>query len=157
MERKAAIRIEVDDLGGAAIRALLEEHLRNMREVSPPDSVHALDLDALKASDVTFWTAWEGNQLVGCGALKELDSGHGEVKSMRTAGYRRGYGVGRTMLAHIIAIAQSRSYRRLSLETGSMEAFRPARSLYETSGFSYCEPFDDYTDDPNSVYMTMLL
>lgn len=157
MERNSTIRIEIDDLGGAAIRALLEEHLRNMYEVSPPDSVHALDLDALQRPDITFWSAWEDDHLVGCGALKELDPRHGEVKSMRTAASHRQRGVGTMMLAHMIAVARSRSYERLSLETGSMEAFRPARTMYEKTGFSYCEPFGDYVADSNSVFMTMCL
>ena len=157
MEQRSAIRVGIDDLDGSAVRGLLEEHVRNMYEVSPPGSVHALDLDGLKGPDITFWSAWEGDQLVGCGALKELDSAHGEVKSMRTVTSQRGRGVAKTILAHIIAVARSRSYERLSLETGSMDAFRPARTLYEKYGFSQCGPFGDYIDDPNSVYMTMYL
>jgi putative acetyltransferase len=146
--------IQVDDLSGPAIRALLEEHLRNMHELSPPESVHALDLAALRKPEITFWTAWVHGELWGCGALKALDPIHGEVKSMRTASTRRRCGVGRAMLEHIIAVARTRSYSRLSLETGSMEAFAPARRLYESFGFTYCEPFADYAADPNSVFMT---
>lgn len=149
--------IQIDDLAGSEIRTLLEEHLRNMYELSPPESVHALDLAALRSSEITFWTAWSQGELLGCGALKALDPTHGEVKSMRTALARRRTGVGRAMLEHIIAEARSRSYARLSLETGSMEAFAPARRLYESFGFTYCAPFADYTEDPNSVFMTRTL
>jgi putative acetyltransferase len=148
------MRIQVDDLSGTQIRALLEEHLRNMHELSPPESVHALDLAALRKPEITFWTIWSQGELWGCGALKALDPAHGEVKSMRTAAARRRQGVGRAMLEHIIAVARTRSYARLSLETGSMDAFAPARRLYESYGFSYCGPFADYTADPNSVFMT---
>jgi putative acetyltransferase len=149
--------IRVDDLAGPEICALLEEHLRNMYELSPPESVHALDLAALRRPEITFWTAWEGGALLGCGALKELDPAHGEVKSMRTASTHRREGVGRAMLEHIIAEARARNYVRLSLETGSMAAFLPARRLYESFGFTYCAPFADYTDDPNSAFMTRTL
>jgi putative acetyltransferase len=149
--------IRVDDLTGPEIRALLEEHLRNMHELSPPESVHALDLAALRRPEITFWTAWDGRTLLGCGALKGLDPTHGEVKSMRTASAHRRKGVGRAMLEHIIAEARARSYRRLSLETGSMAAFLPARRLYESFGFAHCGPFADYAEDPNSVFMTRTL
>jgi putative acetyltransferase len=149
--------IRLDDLTGPEIRALLEEHLRNMYELSPPESVHALDLAALRRPEITFWTAWADGALVGCGALKELDPTHGEVKSMRTASAHRREGVGRAMLEHIIAEARARNYVRLSLETGSMAAFLPARRLYENFGFTYCAPFADYTDDPNSAFMTRTL
>ena len=149
--------IRVDDLAGPEIRALLEEHLRSMHELSPPESVHALDLAALRRPEITFWTAWSDGTLVGCGALKELDPAHGEVKSMRTAMSQRRSGVGRAMLEHIVAEARSRTYARLSLETGSMDAFLPARRLYESFGFSYCAPFADYAEDPHSVFMTRTL
>jgi len=149
-----AMLIQVDDLSGPEVRALLEEHLRNMHDLSPPESVHALDLGALRKPEITFWTAWSEGTLLGCGALKALDSAHGEVKSMRTSLPSRRTGVGRAMLEHIIAIARTRSYARLSLETGSMDAFAPARRLYESFGFTYCGPFADYTADPNSVFMT---
>lgn len=149
--------IRVDDLAGPEIRALLEEHLRSMHELSPPESVHALDLAALRRPEITFWTAWSNGALLGCGALKELDPAHGEVKSMRTADAHRRTGVGRAVLEHIIAVARTRSYARLSLETGSMEAFLPARRLYESFGFGYCAPFGDYAEDPNSVFMTRTL
>ena len=149
--------IRVDDLSGPEIRALLEEHLRSMHELSPPESVHALDLAALRKPEITFWTAWSGDELLGCGALKALAPAHGEVKSMRTAPAKRRGGVGRAMLEHIIAEARARSYTRLSLETGSMDAFLPARRLYESFGFACCAPFADYTEDPNSVFMTRAL
>ena len=146
--------IQVDDLAGPEIRALLAEHLRNMQELSPPESVHALDVTALRRPEITFWAAWSRGELMGCGALKALDPTHGEVKSMRTVSARRRTGVGRAILEHIVREARTRSYARLSLETGSMQAFAPARRLYETFGFTYCGPFADYAADPNSVFMT---
>lgn len=148
------MRIKLDDLSGSEIRALLEEHLRNMHELSPPESVHALDIAKLQQPDVTFWTVWEGGELLGCGALKELDPKHGEVKSMRTAAAHRRKGVARKMLEHIIHEAKLRSYARLSLETGSQKDFEPAQKLYASFGFVYCSPFADYEEDPNSVFMT---
>ena len=151
------MRIELDDLSRPEIHALLNEHLRNMYELSPPESVHALDLGRLRSPEITFWTAWEGAQLIGCGALKELDALHGEIKSMRTPDALRRRGAGRAILNHIIAVARARGYQRLSLETGSMESFTPAQKLYESAGFSYCGPFGEYTDDPNSAYMTLRL
>jgi putative acetyltransferase len=147
----------VDDLGGPEIQALLNEHLLNMHELSPPESVHALDLEKLRKPEITFWCAWDGPLLVGCGALKELDGKHGEVKSMRTPSALRRKGAGRAILAHIIEVARSRGYERLSLETGSFEAFRPAQALYESVGFTRCGPFGDYVEDPNSVFMTLRL
>jgi putative acetyltransferase len=151
------VKIEVDDLSRAAVHALLNEHLRSMYELSPPESVHALDLDRLRKPEITFWTAWDGPLLLGCGALKELDRRHGEVKSMRTPDRHRRRGAGRAILAHIIEVAKSRSYERLSLETGSMQAFEPAQKLYERFGFTCCGPFGDYVEDPNSVFMTLRL
>jgi putative acetyltransferase len=151
------MRIELDDLSSPEIHALLSEHLRNMYALSPPESVHALDLVRLRSPEITFWTVWEGALLIGCGALKELDSLHGEIKSMRTPQALRRRGAGRAILNHIIAVARTRGYQRLSLETGSMEAFRPAQKLYESAGFSFCGPFGEYREDPNSAYMTMRL
>ncbi|MEO7390610.1 MAG: GNAT family N-acetyltransferase [Ramlibacter sp.] len=151
------MKIETDDLSRPAIHALLNEHLQNMRELSPPESVHALDLEKLRRPEITFWTAWEGAELLGCGALKELGRSHGEVKSMRTPAVLRRKGAGRALLAHIIEVARSRSYERLSLETGSTEAFKPAQKLYESFGFAYCGPFGDYREDPNSTFMTLRL
>lgn len=149
--------IRLDDLTGPEVRKLLEEHLRNMFEVSPPESVHALDLDGLRKPDVTFWTVWSGSDLLGCGALKELAPAHGEIKSMRTSLEHRRKGVARAMLSHIIAEGMKRRYHRLSLETGSMQAFEPAQKLYESFGFTYCPPFGEYVEDPNSVFMTRVL
>jgi putative acetyltransferase len=149
--------IKIDDLQHPAIYALLNEHLQNMYELSPPESVHALDLEKLLAPDITFWTAWENDILLGCGALKELDQKHGEIKSMRTPAAHRRKGAGRAILAHIIEVARGRLYERLSLETGSIEAFKPAQNLYKSFGFTYCGPFGDYTEDPNSVFMTLRL
>jgi putative acetyltransferase len=149
------MEIRSDELTGPAVRALLEEHLRSMYELSPPESVHALDLTELRRPEITFWAVWEGEELLGCGALKELGPRHGEIKSMRTASAYRRKGVARAVLAHIIDEARRRSYARLSLETGSMAAFEPARKLYESFGFTYCEPFADYVLDPNSVFMEL--
>jgi putative acetyltransferase len=151
------MRIELDDLSRPQIHALLNEHLRNMYAVSPPESVHALDLERLRSPEITFWTAWDGTLLIGCGALKELDSLHGEIKSMRTPEALRRRGAGRALLNHIIAVARTRGYQRLSLETGSMAAFRPAQQLYESAGFSFCGPFGEYREDPNSAFMTLRL
>jgi putative acetyltransferase len=152
-----SVQIRLDDLTAPEVRALLDEHLQNMFLLSPPESVHALALNELRKPDVTFWTAWSEHELLGCGALKELSPHHGEIKSMRTFLEHRRKGVGRAILAHIIEEARRRSYTRLSLETGSMEAFKPAQSLYESFGFTFCTPFADYRDDPNSVYMTLEL
>lgn len=151
------MRIEIDDVSRPVVLDLLREHLSDMRAQTPPESVHALDIPALRAPDLTFWTVWEGDELLGCGALRELDPTHGEVKAMRTPRAQRRRGAGRAMLAHIIEEARARGYRRLSLETGAMEAFRPAQVLYERFGFTYCAPFGEYTDDPNSVFMTLVL
>jgi putative acetyltransferase len=151
------MRIEVDDLSRPQIHALLEEHLRNMYELSPPESVHALDLSRLRSPDITFWSVWDGETLVGVGALKEMSATEGEIKSMRTPQALRRRGAGRAVLAHIIDEARSRRYRRLSLETGSQEGFVPARKLYESFGFTYCDPFGDYQPDPNSMFMTLEL
>ena len=151
------MKIEIDDLSRPSIRALLEEHLKGMHELSPPESVHALDLDRLRAPEITFWSAWQGDVLVGCGALKELSQAHGEVKSMRTPSALRRKGAAKAILAHIIECARTRGYERLSLETGSIAAFIPAQRLYESFGFTYCGPFGPYVEDPNSVFMTKLL
>lgn len=151
------MRIERDAALGPEVRALLREHLDSMYSLSPPESVHALDVEGLLAPDVTFWTVWEGEELMGCGALKELDPLHGEIKSMRTPERLRRRGAGRVVLEHILAEARARGYRRLSLETGSMPAFEPARSLYARYGFVVCGPFGGYRLDPYSVFMTLEL
>ncbi|MGX6444864.1 GNAT family N-acetyltransferase [Neobacillus sp. K501] len=146
--------IKRDDLTGPEIAELIMEHLHNMRQISPPESTHALDLEQLKGPEITFWSVWEGRELVGCGALKEIERLHGEIKSMRTASAHMRKGVARNMLQYIIEEARRRGYQRLSLETGSMDDFEPARSLYASFGFDYCGPFADYKEDPNSVFMT---
>ncbi|TSA13733.1 MAG: GNAT family N-acetyltransferase [Betaproteobacteria bacterium] len=151
------MKIEIDDFSRTDIHALLHEHLQSMHTLSPPESVHALDIEKLRQPGVTFWSAWEGSLLLGCGALKELDPSHGEVKSMRTPSALRRQGAGRAILTHIIDVAKSRTYERLSLETGAMEAFKPAQKLYESFGFTYCGPFGDYVEDPYSVFMTLRL
>ena len=151
------MRIELDDLSRPAIHALLDEHLQDMHALSPPESVHALDLEKLRRRDVTFWTAWDGDTLLGCAALKELASTHGEIKSMRTPVALRGRGVGRRLLEHVVAVARARGYERLSLETGSLAAFEPAHRLYASFGFTPCGPFGEYADDPHSLYMTLRL
>lgn len=151
------MRVELDDPARPDVFALLEEHLRNMHELSPPESVHALDVTRLKSPDITFWSVRDGATLLGCGALKELDRQHGEVKSMRTPSSHRRRGAGRALLAHLIDEARRRGYKRLSLETGAMEAFTPAWRLYESFGFARCGPFADYKPDPNSAFMTLAL
>ncbi len=153
--RKLSVQIRVDDLRGPEIAGLLRVHLENSRAWSPPESVHALDLEALRSPEITFWTAWDGAALLGCGALKELDPAHGEVKSMHTAHQHRRRGVAARLLAHIVDEARSRSYRRLSLETGSMQVYAPARALYARFGFVDTGPFSGYVLDPNSVFMAL--
>ena len=149
------MKIEIDNLSSSDVRELLENHLRSMTLHSPPESVHALDLPALRQPEITFWTVRNGEgELLGCGALKELNSFHGEIKSMRTASQHLRKGVAKHLLYHIIAEAERRSYKRLSLETGSAAAFEPAQKLYESFGFRYCAPFADYIEDPYSRFMT---
>lgn len=149
-----AMLIRVDDLRGPQIQQLLQEYLHSMTLYSPPESIHALDFDELRRPEVTFWSAWEEGELLGCGALLELDRRHGEIKSMRTARGHLRRGVARTMLTHILGEARRRGYARLSLETGTNPAFAPARELYASFGFVYCEPFAQYLPDPYSVFMT---
>lgn len=157
MADTGAWRIVEDDLSGAPIRALLEEHFAGMLANSPAGSCHFLDFDGLRAGNVTFWSIHRGNDLAGCGALKIHDSGHGEIKSMRTAVDFLRQGVAARMLDHIIAEARSRALTRLSLETGSSPAFEPALALYRRYGFAECQPFGDYRPDPFSRFMTRLL
>lgn len=152
-----AVLIRRDDPRSQQAARLLREHLEEVALHSPPESVHALDIEALCSPDVTFWTAWEDDLLLGCGALLELDAGHGEIKSMRTARGHLRRGVAARLLQHMIEEAERRSYNRLSLETGSMAAFAPARELYRRFGFEPCEPFAGYAPDPNSVFMTRCL
>ena len=148
------MHIKRDDLSGPEIRELLQEHLASMRRHSPPESVHALPIEGLCKPEITFWTVWENCELLGCGALKELDSQHGEIKSMRTASRHVRKGVAQTLLRYIIGEAARCGYCRVSLETGSMQAFEPARQLYARNGFTSCGPFAEYVEDPNSVFMT---
>ncbi|WP_062239106.1 GNAT family N-acetyltransferase [Fictibacillus sp. FJAT-27399] len=148
------MEIKADNLTGPEIARLIGEHLQGMELHSPPESRHALNLEGLRKPDITFWSAWEDGELLGCGALKELDRQHGEIKSMRTSAAHLRKGVAKRMLQHIMEEAKRRGYRRLSLETGSMKAFEPARSLYASFGFQTCKPFAEYIEDPNSVFMT---
>lgn len=151
------MRIDVDDPRAPDVMALLDEHLRSMHELSPAESVHALDVSGLMVPAITFFTAREEGTLLACGALLQLDAEHGEIKSMRTPSARRRRGAGRAMLHHIVSVARARGYARLSLETGSADAFAPAHRLYESAGFARCGPFGEYTLDPNSVFMTLEL
>ena len=148
------MEIRIDDLMGPEIAALLDEHLQDMRATSPPESTHALDLEGLRKPDITFWTVWEDGALVGCGAIKELDPAHGEIKSMRTSASHRRKGVATFVLRHILRVAVERGYRRVSLETGSMPFFEPAHRLYRSHGFHDCAPFANYHEDPNSIFLT---
>jgi putative acetyltransferase len=151
------MKIEIDDLTRPAVHALLEEHMQNMHALSPPESVHALDLEKLRSPESTFWSAWDGPLLLGCGALKELAPAHGEIKSMRTPAALRRRGAGRALLMHILAVARARSYALLSLETGTASEFKAAHALYESVGFIACGPFGDYTADPHSLFMELHL
>jgi putative acetyltransferase len=148
------LTFRLDDVSGEPTRALIARHLAGMRASSPPESVHALDVEKLRAPDVTFWSVWVGEEIAGCGALKRLDARRGELKSMRVADAFLGRGVGRALLDHLIAEARARRIESLWLETGSVPAFVPALKLYESAGFVRCGPFDGYTDDPFSVFMT---
>lgn len=151
------MRIVEDDLTGPEIRALLEVHFAGMLANSPAGSCHFLDFDGLNSADVTFWSIWDGSALAGCGAVKELSPTHGEIKSMRTHAEHLRKGAGAQMLEHIIRTAKSRGYERLSLETGSGDAFDAAHGLYLRYGFEYCPPFGDYVEDPFSQFMTLKL
>ncbi|HCM1325468.1 GNAT family N-acetyltransferase [Vibrio parahaemolyticus] len=151
------MRIEIDNLERQQVLALLEEHLQDMYATSPPESVHALDVSKLKLPSITFWTGWDGEQLLGCVAMSQLEDGHAELKSMRTTPSARKQGVASRLLNHVIEQAKHQGMQRLSLETGSMAFFEPAHRLYEKHGFEYCEPFGDYQPDPNSRFMTLAL
>lgn len=149
--------IRTDDPGNPPVAELLREHLRSMEQTSPPESRHALDIEGLRQPDIAFFGIWDGDRLAGCGALKALDDTHAEIKSMRTADAYRRRGVASALLEHLIAEAMRRGYRRLSLETGSMAYFEPARRLYAAFGFIECDPFAAYVEDSNSVFMTKAL
>lgn len=147
------MQIREDDLSGPEVAELLNSHLRTMATVTQPDRIFALDLEALRAKDITFWTVWDDGDLLGCGALREISSGEGEVKSMHTAHEHRRRGVGQFVLDHIMDVAGTRGYLRLFLETGSQGAFAPARGLYLKNGFRRCGPFGDYPDLDTSTFM----
>jgi len=151
------MRIELDDVSRAEVIALLEEHLRNMYELSPPECVFAFDASKLRAPDVTFWTAWDDDALVGCAALKEMSPSQGEVKSMRTPARLRRQGAGRALLNHILDVSRQRGYRELFLETGNHPGFAPAQTLYRSVGFQECGPFGAYEDNGFSVFMHLRL
>ena len=149
--------IAIDDPRAQDVRALLQAHLLFAASQSPPEDVHALDVEALVVPDITFFSFRLGGELLGVGALKRLDVGHAEVKSMHTVGRARRSGIGRAMLDHLVGVARQLGCRRVSLETGSMPAFAPARSLYARAGFEPCGPFGDYRPSPNSTFMTLSL
>ncbi|MGV9613864.1 GNAT family N-acetyltransferase [Nocardia xishanensis] len=154
---RTGLRIAVDGLTGPDIIDLLATHLAEMHANSPAGSMHALDLTELRQPGITFWSARENDELLGCGALKQLDATHGEIKSMRTAAGHTGRGVAAALLRHIVGEARARGYRRLSLETGAAPYYLPAQRLYARHGFQVCPPFGEYTDDPHSVFMTSAL
>jgi len=151
-----AFVVGIDDPASAEVRALLEQHLAFARKHSPPEDVHALDITGLQAPNVSFFSVREKGALLGVGAIKQLDPRHAELKSMHTAQAARGRGVGRAMLEHLLGVAILRGCCRVSLETGSMEAFAPARALYASVGFVFCAPFGDYPGSRNSVCMTLV-
>jgi len=146
--------IRIGELANPAVIALLEEHHQDMLIHSPPESVHALDLSALSQTEVTFWSVWKNNELAGCGALKALGNDHGEIKSMRTSKSFLRQGVAKLLLEHMISEASTRGYQKLSLETGTMAAFKPAQKLYQQLGFEQCAPFAQYKADPFSTFMS---
>lgn len=154
----APLQIRLDDLSDPRIEAFMQEHLQDMYAVSPPESVHALDMDQLRQPDIAFWSAWlpgaDGSTLVGTGALKRLDAEHAELKSMRTSARHRGLGIARQVLAHLLHEARTRGFSRVSLETGPQPFFEPARQLYFQHDFVECGPFADYGPDPYSFFMT---
>ncbi|CAK1760060.1 GNAT family N-acetyltransferase [Vibrio crassostreae] len=157
VEIGTSIIIKLDDLSGGEVIGLLEEHLADMYATSPPESVHALDLDGLKSPEITFFSAWKDSQLLGCVAIKELNTQHAELKSMRTSQFARKSGVASQLLQHVLDTAAIRKYQTISLETGSEDYFKAARNLYEKFGFGYCEPFADYILDPHSQFMSIEL
>ena len=157
MSEAPKLEVRIDDLSGPEITRLLADHLQSLAGITPPGSMHALNLSELRKPDITFWSAWQDHELVGCGALKELDGEHGEIKSMRTAKAHLRKGIGSRILTQIISEAKRRGYRSLSLETGATRHFAPAHNLYHKFGFRNCPPFGGYHEDPISVFMTMEL
>ena len=151
------MQIKVDKLSHPAVAKLLEEHIDDMNATSPPESVHALNREELQHPDTIFWTSWKENELLGCAAIKPISDSHIELKSMRTIAEARNKGVASALLLHIIVQVKNDGYQRISLETGSMSFFKPARELYKKFGFKYCSPFANYQPDPNSNFMTLEL
>ena len=151
------MNIVINDLLSQEIADFLDEHIEEMKSISPPESKHALDLQGLREDSITFWSVHDNGSLVGCGAIKALNPWHGEIKSMRTAKHVRGKGIASMLLTHILDVAKARGYRRISLETGSMDYFIAARQLYLKYGFKECPPFAQYKEDPNSIFMTRAL
>lgn len=151
------MQIVAGGLDRVEVAGLLQQHLDEMAQYSPPESIHALDLESLKTPDISFFTMWDNEILTGCAAIRELDIATGELKSMRTAAAYLRQGVAKSMLKHLIGIARERNYSSLWLETGSMQAFEPARLMYSKFGFTECEPFGDYKPDPDSIFMTLKL
>lgn len=151
------MQIRLDDLSGGEVIALLQEHLADMYATSPPESVHALDVAALKASNISFFSAWQDNTLAGCVAIKALDNQLAELKSMRTATAFRGQGIGQALLQFVIDHAKAQGFSALNLETGTQDYFAAARALYRKFGFTDCGPFGQYKLDPHSHFMTLSL
>ncbi|MBB4304012.1 putative acetyltransferase [Rhodobium orientis] len=151
------VEIRRDPLEGPEILKLLADHMAFAVATTPVEARHALDVEKLRDPSITFWSMWEGDDLLGCGALRELDAEHGEVKSMHTVKRHRGRGLAKKMLGHIIAEARTRGYRHLSLETGSFEAFAPAVALYRSAGFTDRDAFGDYKAGPLTVFLTLEL
>jgi len=149
------MNIKIDDVKSDAVVSLIREHLQHMASLSPAESCHPLDVDSLRGEDVTLWSCWSGDDLLGIGALQELDTAHGELKSMRTVQEHLRQGVAESILMHLLTVARDRGYQRVSLETGSASSFLPARKLYEKHGFVECDPFADYVPDPHSTFMTL--
>jgi putative acetyltransferase len=147
--------ITADDPRAADVRGLIAQHLAFAHEHTPPQDVHALDVDGLLDGSITFFSYRLDGQVLGVGALRELDEANGEIKCMHTARAARGQGIGMAMLQHLIVVARDRGLRRLSLETGSVTAFEPARALYARAGFVACGPFGGYTESPNRTFMTL--
>ena len=151
------MKIQIDNLESIEVKKLLQAHHEDMLKHSPPDSVHALDLSSLKAPNVTFWTAWINDELAGCGALKKLDDKHAELKSMRTSEQFLRMGVAAKLLTYIIDTAKAKGFSKISLETGTQQAFIPAQKMYKNFGFKECKPFSDYQEDPYSMFLTKVI
>ena len=157
MKTNDNFEIKLDDLSGEAVKKLLQIHLENAAKHSPEEAIFALDLDALKLPEISFWTVWENDQILACGALKQLNKNHAEIKSMHTLEKSRGKGVASKLLSHILKQAQLKDISQISLETGTAIAYSSAHRLYKKFGFSECQPFDDYEESPHSLYMTLEL